>query len=265
MAVAMLALLSAPVLADRLSVMVVDFTGTTRTENTRRLPELIVDQIVNNGTFDVVEREKLTSVVNEFSLQAGALVDPNRAVEIGNMIGAEIMITGNVIDDRSSRKQAKAYGIVSNITTSYLKARIEAIDLRTGIKLFSHVADDTAELKAIGPNSTGRGYSSMAPRVAQELTETLLTSPRIQEMVREASGDDEGLVSITINSTPKGADVEIDGVFMGNAGSSFEVNPGIHEVKVSLVGHTPWVKQVKVRDGMSFNANLATANEKQAE
>ena len=243
--------------AERLSVMIVDFTSSVSTNYTRRLPELIVDEIVNSGVFDVLERNKLASITNEFALQAGVLVDPSKAVEIGNMSGAQLMITGNIVENWSSKKNASAYGIRSTITTSYLKARIEVIDLTSGVKLFSNVADDTAVLKSTGPNSVGRGSTSLGPNVAHDLTAALLSSKRIIELVEEANGGDEELIEIQISSIPEGADVEIDGVYIGNTGNTFEINPGIHEISVSLPGYLPWQKQVKVKDGLTFTATLA--------
>jgi len=243
--------------AERLSVMIVDFTSSVSTNYKKRLPELIVDEIVNSGVFDVVEREKLQAIANEFNLQAGVFVDPGKAVEIGNLYGAELMITGNIVDNWSSKKSATAYNITSTISKSYLKARIEVVDLRSGIKLFSHVADDSAVLKSTGPNSVGRGSTSMGPKVAKELVEALLSNKRIEEIVKEASGDQAELISIKIDSIPEGADVEIDGVFMGNSGANFDINPGIHEVTVTLPGYMTWQKQVKVKDGLAFTATLA--------
>jgi len=243
--------------AERLSVMIVDFTSSVSTNYTTRLPELIVDEIVNSGVFDVLEREKLESIANEFSFQAGVMVDPDKAVEIGDMFGAQLMITGNIVENWSSRSRSVAYGIKSTISKSYLKARIEAVDLRSGVKLFSHVADDTAVLKTTGPNSIGRGATSLGPRVANELVDSLLSNKRIIELVDESSGSSTELVEIRISSVPEGADVEIDGVYMGNSGSTFEVNPGIHEVSVSLSGYLSWQKRVKVKDGLEFTATLA--------
>jgi len=243
--------------AERLSVMIVDFTSSVSTNYKKRLPELIVDEIVNSGVFDVVEREKLQAIANEFNLQAGVFVDPGKAVEIGNLYGAELMITGNIVENWSSKKSVSAYNIISTISKSYLKARIEVVDLRSGIKLFSHVADDSAVLKSTGPNSVGRGSTSMGPKVAKELVEALLSNKRIEEIVKEESGEQAELVSIQIDSVPEGADVEIDGVFMGNSGTKFDINPGIHEVTVTLPGYMAWQKQVKVKYGLSFTATLA--------
>ena len=48
--------------SEPIRVIAVDFTSSVGTNYTRRLPELIVDELVNSGDFDVLEREKLTSI-----------------------------------------------------------------------------------------------------------------------------------------------------------------------------------------------------------
>ena len=74
--------------SEPIRVIAVDFTSSVGTNYTRRLPELIVDELVNSGDFDVLEREKLTSMARELDFQGGALVAPSRAVQIGSMSGA---------------------------------------------------------------------------------------------------------------------------------------------------------------------------------
>jgi hypothetical protein len=240
---------------DPIPVGVVDFTSSVATSWNKRLPELLVDQMVNSGLFDVLERGKLDAVVREVEFQAGALVDPANAVQIGGMSGARLLVTGNILENTSSQSTSSAYNIRSTVFRYYLKARAEVIDLETGSKIFSHIADGSAELKKIGLNSTGRGEDSLGPIVAEQLMTALAESPRIQALV---GASEEGVsVRITINSMPSGADVEIDGVYYGNAGSTFETTPGVHEILVTLPGYEPWKKKVKVSEGMTFQANLS--------
>ena len=238
-------------------VIVNDFTSNSGSGYTQRITEEIIDALVNTGEFDVLEREKLTTVTEEFNFQAGALVDPTQAVEIGRMSGAQLLITGHVIEDKSGRKSATSYGIKSTIHQYYLKVRVEVVDLMTGSKVFSHVADDYAELKQTGLNSVGRGHSSMGPRVAAKVVDAMLHNKRIKEIIVDSGGDETEPVSISISSVPEGADVEIDGVFLGNAGSEFSVNPGVHEISVTLSGYDVWKKKVKVQQGLVFTANLS--------
>lgn len=239
-------------------IAVVDFTTSiNRTQYTRRLPELIIDELVNSGEFDVLEREKMDSLAGELDFQAGALVDPAKAVQIGGMSGARLIVTGNIIEYGSNKQSSTQYNVKSTVYKYYLKARIEVVDLQSGSKIMSKVADSSAVLKKIGLNSVGKGESSLGPEVAGKLVSAILSNKRIRRILDENAPDEpDEPVTISIASTPEGADVEIDGVYMGNAGGDFETTPGVHEIVISLPGYNVWKKKVLAKAGLSFKANL---------
>jgi PEGA domain len=54
---------------------------------------------------------------------------------------------------------------------------------------------------------------------------------------------------ISVFSTPEGADIEIDGSFVGNTPSVVELAPGEHEVIVKKSGFKPWERKLKVSGG----------------
>jgi hypothetical protein len=70
--------------------------------------------------------------------------------------------------------------------------------------------------------------------------------------------------SLAIDSTPAGADVEIDGAFVGNTPSTVTVAPGSHKVAVKKSGFTDWTKTLNVSGGtIHLNAELEPAPPKQ--
>jgi hypothetical protein len=54
---------------------------------------------------------------------------------------------------------------------------------------------------------------------------------------------------VSVASTPDGADIEIDGNFVGNTPSVIELAPGDHVVIVKKSGYKPWKRKVKVSGG----------------
>ena len=63
--------------------------------------------------------------------------------------------------------------------------------------------------------------------------------------------------SLAIDSTPAGADIEIDGGFVGNTPSTLSLTPGSHQVSVKKKGFTPWTKTLNVTGGtVHLNAEL---------
>ncbi len=67
--------------------------------------------------------------------------------------------------------------------------------------------------------------------------------------------------TVAVNSVPAGADVEVDGSFIGNTPSQVSLPLGDHVVKVSKTGFKPWERKLKVTSGsVTLNADLETNN-----
>jgi hypothetical protein len=63
--------------------------------------------------------------------------------------------------------------------------------------------------------------------------------------------------SLNIESTPPGADIEIDGAFVGNSPSTVSVAPGSHQIAVKKKGFNNWTKTLTVTGGtVHLNAEL---------
>jgi len=66
--------------------------------------------------------------------------------------------------------------------------------------------------------------------------------------------------SLTIDSTPPGADIEIDSEFVGNTPSTVSVAPGSHQIAIKKKGFTDWSKTLNVTSGtVHLNAELEQA------
>lgn len=62
---------------------------------------------------------------------------------------------------------------------------------------------------------------------------------------------------ISVNSTPTGADIEVDGSFVGNTPSTIDVPAGDHVVTISKSGFKPWERKLKTGGGnVNLNAEL---------
>jgi len=65
---------------------------------------------------------------------------------------------------------------------------------------------------------------------------------------------------LAVASTPAGADIEVDGNFMGNTPSSVNLTSGSHQVVVKKKGFVDWNKTLNVTGGsISLNAELEQA------
>jgi hypothetical protein len=63
---------------------------------------------------------------------------------------------------------------------------------------------------------------------------------------------------LDISSTPAGADIEVDGKFVGSTPSSISLAPGDHEISVKKNGFSVWDRKLSVSSGhINVNAELA--------
>jgi hypothetical protein len=60
---------------------------------------------------------------------------------------------------------------------------------------------------------------------------------------------------LSVTSLPDGADIEVDGSFVGNTPSDVQIGEGEHTVAVKKVGFKDWERKLKVTGGSSVHLN----------
>lgn len=240
--------------AELPSIAVADFTCDRRTDLTRGLPDLLAERLVNSKRFDVYERDKLNTVMREQGLQASGLTDPQTTVELGKMAGVHYILTGKLIDYGQETKNFSGYGVHTRTTIYKLKATIKVMDVKTGKVLLAKT--DGAEEKVSEGSNMHSTDTTMDSKLAEQVADKLIKAV-LEDDSFKAPGDIAAtLIPVKITSTPGKADVEVDGVFYGNAGGDIKIPSGLHMITVSLTGHEPWSKKVLVKEGLSFDVTL---------
>ena len=85
-------------------------------------------------------------------------------------------------------------------------------------------------------------------------------APAPVRVVSEAQASTSSDVSVTSN--PAGADIEVDGAFVGDTPSTITVTAGDHTISIKKPGFTPWERTVKVSGGkIQISAELQTSSE----
>ncbi len=91
--------------------------------------------------------------------------------------------------------------------------------------------------------------NEIAPAPTAALQSPALPAPSMQPTATQAT--------VVVNSNPGGADVEIDGAFVGNTPSTISVASGSHQIVVKKKGFADWTKTLKVTGGtVHLNAEL---------
>jgi hypothetical protein len=77
-----------------------------------------------------------------------------------------------------------------------------------------------------------------------------------------ATGANSSSAKLQIESNPSGADIEVDGSFVGNTPSEVQLAEGDHIVAVKKAGFNNWERKMKVSSGS--NLHLAAELERVA-
>jgi hypothetical protein len=98
---------------------------------------------------------------------------------------------------------------------------------------------------AAPPDSATQGVPAASPAATPNAapTDTTPVSPD------QVSPDQGAAAELEVTSTPDGADIEIDGNFVGSTPSTLGVAAGSHKISVKKAGFKPWERTITVSSG----------------
>jgi TolB-like protein len=149
-----------PALSERLSITVLPFEHHGDISSASlAFQENLIDALIRQARFQVVERRNLTAILKEHNLYGKELFGRNTALKLGNLIAAQVIITGNItetegcimvaasaIDTRTSEvlSTQHVFGVVQNPTQTATLAQGLAIKFHND---FPRVAGNIVEKK----------------------------------------------------------------------------------------------------------------------
>jgi curli biogenesis system outer membrane secretion channel CsgG len=162
--VACLALVdSAAAQSKRMAVAVMDFDYGTLDpwwgsyDIGKGVSDQIVDELVNDGSFRVIERKRLDAVLAEQDFSRSDRADPSAAKlsKVGKVLGIRYIIAGSITkfatESRGGAVRVKGIGIGGKKAKSEVRLTARLIDTTTGEILVS--------AKGVGESSKGGGAS----------------------------------------------------------------------------------------------------------
>jgi hypothetical protein len=111
----------------------------------------VVDALVNLRKFDVLERANLRDIIKELDFGESEYVDINKAVKIGQMVGADYVvlpvITTLVVDRR--RENVPYVGQTQEKVRAYFRTIVRTVDVKTGkiVSSFPNEVERTARIR----------------------------------------------------------------------------------------------------------------------
>lgn len=106
--------------------------------------EIVYDELVNSGYFDVVERERLDAVCDELSFDMSGLVDQSSAARVGKMLGAQYILIGSLNGLSTRRIDNGIAWIDTKNAQVYAHISMRVVEVETGRVVLASRGDGRA-------------------------------------------------------------------------------------------------------------------------
>ncbi|MDX1978491.1 MAG: CsgG/HfaB family protein [Pseudanabaenaceae cyanobacterium bins.68] len=131
----------------------------------RGVSDILVDRLVKDGTYALIERSRIDAVLREQNLGTTGRLDPSTAAEVGKILGVDAVIIGAVTRmDAQSRNSGGSFGIrlpfglaiESTDIDAYVQLNARLVDTSSGEILA--VAQGTGNVSQSDTNLSGYGF-----------------------------------------------------------------------------------------------------------
>jgi hypothetical protein len=222
--------------------------------------QFLESTLSKSGMFTLLDRQTVQKSIEELGFNtASGLVDPSYAIQLGKILGARYLATGNLIDISERVTEFKGYGVTTKKAVISVTIGLRIVDAERGTIFFidQDVAAQEIPISTQNANISGQTYSIYQNLMKQAILKSInslrqrviATTPEITKAPK--------MILVTVNSEPIAADVEISGIFYGNTPCELSLEEGkVLEIMVSLSGYDSWIKKILVNSALKINAKL---------
>jgi curli biogenesis system outer membrane secretion channel CsgG len=132
------------------------------------LSDLVTDEMVNGGKFNMLDRTHLDSTLSEHRLGASGEVDPQSAITAGHLLGARYLVVGNILQLEQTGASGGglggllpgAAGVIGGAVSTHrvtIKVAVHVLDAKTGQIVQSFQDEETRKGTSFGAGGFGGG------------------------------------------------------------------------------------------------------------
>jgi len=204
------------------------------------ISDMIVTNLVRDGTYSVIERKQLDRILQEQNFSNSDRANPATAAKIGKVLGVNAIIIGTITQFGAETRKTDVGGVTSRIGlgalggvgTSKSKASVvlDARMVNTETAEIMAVASGKGESKRGGMNLLGAGAGSAGgiDMNSSDFRETIIgeaTRQAVDELTRQLAAQAEKVEATKIEINGLVADVT-DNVLVLNVGKNQGLNVG---------------------------------------
>jgi TolB-like protein len=178
-------------------VAVLEFSGGDLLESHLRfsMSDMLITALVKASRFTVVERQRVADLRREQEFQRGGMVDPATAVQVGKLLGAELVVHGLVTKATQQKLDKFSYDVVR----VEVAVDVRAVHTGSGQIVISRTAEAAQEAKIIttadgrlvsGPTDYDPLYANATMAALDSVAALVATATPLVGVVVAADGAD---------------------------------------------------------------------------
>ncbi|HSS48747.1 MAG TPA: trypsin-like peptidase domain-containing protein [Thermoanaerobaculia bacterium] len=204
----------------------------------------------------LVSRDRLDSVRKEIKLPDSAQTGTG-ITNVGHLLQADALVTGSIVRYDVERRSWKGFGTSALQDVFRMALTLQILDVKTGRVQFSK----NFEVERTKQYPKADSAPSQPIDLTSELLEALLdqAKPDLRSaltQVVEGLGKAGQFIDVPVRSTPAGADIILNGIYMGKTPKTLQLGQDVHEIQIMLEGYQPWNRRFRAKPGEDIAATL---------
>ncbi len=153
---------------------IIEFKNETKysySDLSQNVEDLLINELVNTGKFDVVERAQMDKMLHEQRQGATGIIDPSKAAEFGKINGIQYLVYGRVVNATLSNSGFAFGGIALAQANVKVNIVVRVINTTTGSIAIASSATGSVTVSKGGLSGVGAGWQDVSEQDIQRAAE----------------------------------------------------------------------------------------------
>lgn len=233
-----------------------------RVDRYTEAPRSLFENLLNNiEGVTIIERQRVDTLLAESEFgQFSGLVDPDKALKLGKLLGANLIIVGSIVDLRDETNSFKGYGIATENVTVNCQIRFRLLD-ETGKVLFSKVVKGSKQYSKStfgGTKSSDRNFAAIEVAIDKIGEDAQFKAAILGKKAASPGSAGAGaMIEVEFAPQPDNCDIEIDGKYIGGSPLKRKMVSGKeYKIHISKGGYKDWTGVITPEDGLRITRTL---------
>ena len=215
--------------------------------------EIAADEVssalTRSGRFSVLSRSKFSlRQRKDEDLYVGSDAD----LKLLRDLKAKFLVSGAIRRFRVDETRGTAYGVSVERSTARVTMDLRVVNVESGEIAYQATPMKSVQTRLLdGTTSTSTlDWEGVLRTAVRDSTDDMLV-----QLAKSTGATTAGLesVGVHVDSTPSGADILVNGAFMGNTPADIKVEKGRCTLRVERQGYQPWERTIGAFEGMKIS------------